>query len=175
MSKADGRPAYSEHGLENRPLFFAGCNNVNIYVEDTDKEYVYEQILERLFENGLRFQSIFPLNGKQAVLARCRINGAYEPDGTPNIYIVDGDFDNLWDEQKENLPGLIYLTRYNIESYYCCEDAVISCLRMRLCCRRDQVEAILHYREWEDRFFEEAAPLFILFALVKKTFRKIPM
>ena len=89
MSKADGRPAYSEHGLENRPLFFAGCNNVNIYVEDTDKEYVYEQILERLFENGLRFQSIFPLNGKQAVLARCRINGAYEPDGTPNIYIVD--------------------------------------------------------------------------------------
>ena len=35
MSKADGRPAYSEHGLENRPLFFAGCNNVNIYVEDT--------------------------------------------------------------------------------------------------------------------------------------------
>ena len=38
MSKADGRPAYSEHGLENRPLFFAGCNNVNIYVEDTDKE-----------------------------------------------------------------------------------------------------------------------------------------
>lgn len=88
MSKADGRPAYSEHGLENRPLFFAGCNNVNIYVEDTDKEYVYEQILERLFENGLRFQSIFPLNGKQAVLARCRINGAYEPDGTPNIYTV---------------------------------------------------------------------------------------
>lgn len=174
MSKADGRPAYSEHGLENRPLFFAGCNNVNIYVEDTDKEYVYEQILERLFENGLRFQSIFPLNGKQAVLARCRINGAYEPNGTPNIYIVDGDFDNLWDEQKENLPGLIYLTRYNIESYYCCEDAVISCLRMRLCCRRDQVEAILHYREWEDRFFEEAAPLFILFALVKKNLPKNP-
>ena len=66
------------------------------------------------------------------------------------------------------------MTRYNIESYYCCEDAVISCLRMRLCCRRDQVEAILHYREWEDRFFEEAAPLFILFALVKKNLPKNP-
>ncbi len=60
MSKADGRPAYSEHGLENRPLFFAGCNNVNIYVEDTDKEYVYEQILEACLRTGFGFSPFSP-------------------------------------------------------------------------------------------------------------------
>ena len=174
MSKLDATPTYSESGLSARALFYDGCGDVNIYIEDFHKEYICEQILERLFDGKLKFRAVLGLGGKTAVLSRCRTAGAYESDGKPNIFIVDGDFDNLWDEQKENLPGLIYLTRYNIESYYCSENTVVPFLRMYLGRKGDEIEEFFHYREWEESFFREAKPLFLLFALVKKYLPEMP-
>lgn len=52
---------FSESGLENRSLFFSPLNDINIYVEDVGKEYIYEEIFERLFEGRIKLFSIFPL------------------------------------------------------------------------------------------------------------------
>ena len=59
--------SFSREALSNRSLFLAQLNDINIYVEDVGKEYEYEEIFERLFENNLNIFSIFPLGGKEAV------------------------------------------------------------------------------------------------------------
>ena len=37
--------AFSEDALPNRPLFLSSLNDINIFVEDAGKEYIYEEIL----------------------------------------------------------------------------------------------------------------------------------
>ncbi len=129
MNNADDGLHFSENALMNRLLFLAQLNDVNIYVEDVGKEYEYEEIFERLFDGAINIFSIFPLGGKNAVIKGYKSKGICDSNGKINIYIVDGDFDNLWEDQKTISPNLIYLTRYNIESYYCTKDAVIKFIR----------------------------------------------
>lgn len=159
---------YSNEGLSNRVLFLSDFNSINIYVEDIGKEYEYEDIFERLFDNEINLFSVFPLGGKEAVIKAFREKGIVDSEGKTNIYIVDGDFDNIWDDCKINSPNVIYLSRYNIESYYCSKEAVIKFMRMFLRIRREEAENLIQFDNWKLNFCSTMAPLFILFALVKK-------
>lgn len=174
MSDSIEKLSFSEEALSNRSLFLSNLNQINIYVEDTDKEYIYEEIFERLFEDNITFFCIFPLGGKTAVLNKHKKTNMYEPDGKANIFIVDGDFDNLWDEQKTISPNLIYLERYNIESYYCKKESTIKYMRSVLKRQRKPIEELIKYDEWMQSFRNEAGKLFILFALVQHNCPSIP-
>ena len=165
---------YSSEGLLNRELFLSDFNNVNIYVEDTGKEYEYEGIFERLFDNNIKIFSIFPLGGKEAVIKAFREKGIADNEGKTNIYIVDGDFDNIWDDCKVNSPNVIYLSRYNIESYYCSKEAVVKYMRLFLKRKREDVDNLIQFDNWRLNFCSTITPLFILFALVKKHCPTIP-
>ena len=98
---------YSYEALEVRPAFLAHLNDVNVFVED--KEYIYEAIFERMFSTTLNLFCIFPLGGKDAVIRKAAESGDRDENGKPNVFIVDGDFDNIWYERKTDYPGLIYL------------------------------------------------------------------
>lgn len=160
--------SFSRDALLNRPLFLSRFNDINIYVEDVGKEYEYEEIFERLFESNLNIFSIFPLGGKDAVINAYQTQGLIDISGKTNIYIVDGDFDNLWDDQKIVAPNLIYLTRYNIESYYCSKEAILKFMRSFLKCTRNEAEAKIHFDEWQYYLRNEIGKLFVLFAIVKR-------
>ncbi|MDE6260186.1 MAG: DUF4435 domain-containing protein [Oscillospiraceae bacterium] len=157
---------FSPEGLANRPLFLSALNDINLFVEDIGKEYAYEEIFERLFENQISVFSIFPLGGKSAVIGEHSRRQMLDSDGKLNIFIVDGDFDNLWEDQKINSPNLIYLTRYNIESYYCSTNAVIRSLRSLFRCTRRAVESKVNIDDWRKSLCNELGKLFILFATV---------
>ncbi len=159
---------YSNEGLSNRVLFLSDFNNINIYVEDIGKEYEYEDIFERLFNNEINLFSVFPLGGKDAVIKAFYEKGIIDSEKKTNIYIVDGDFDNIWDDCKVNSPNVIYLSRYNIESYYCSKEAVIKFVRMYLRIRREEANNLVKFDNWRHNFCSTMVPLFILFALVKK-------
>lgn len=165
---------FSESGLENRSLFFSPLNDINIYVEDVGKEYIYEEIFERLFEGRIKLFSIFPLGGKNKVLKVQKTCEAYDDNGKPNVFIVDGDFDNLWKERKQYAPNLIYLDRYNIESYFLDKNAVVRYMRNFLKCPRETVETMIMYEEWEASFYSEASNLFILFSIANRYCPRIP-
>lgn len=94
---------FSSEALSNRPLFLSHLNDINLFVEDVGKEYAYEEIFERLFENQIAVFSIFPLGGKSAVIGEHRKRKIVDSDGKLNIFIIDGDFDNLWEDQKLSL------------------------------------------------------------------------
>lgn len=158
--------AYSEEALSNRSIFLSGLNDINIFVEDVNKEYIYEEIFERLFEDRVSIFCIFPLGGKDAVKQKHETSGMYDSDGKLNLFVVDGDFDNLWDEDKTISPNLIYLDRYNIESYYCTKEAVIKYMRGFLKKPREQIEALMNYDTWLQSVRQEMGELFVLFSLV---------
>ena len=45
---------YSEAALLNRALFYSDYNDVNIFVEDEGKEYIYEDIFQRMFDYQIK-------------------------------------------------------------------------------------------------------------------------
>lgn len=159
---------FSPEGLANRPLFLSSLNDINLFVEDVGKEYTYEEIFERLFENQISVFSIFPLGGKSAVIGEHSRRQMVDSDGKLNIFILDGDFDNLWEDQKISSPNLIYLTRYNIESYYCSPNAIIRSLRSLFKCTRKEVESRVNINNWKQNLCSELGKLFILFAVVNR-------
>lgn len=158
--------AYSEDALANRTIFLSCFNDINIFVEDEGKEYIYEEIFERLFEDRINVFCVFPLGGKDSVIRKHNTCNLYDVDGKLNLFIVDGDFDNLWDEDKTLSTNLIYLDRYNIESYYCTKDAIIKYMRAFLKMPREQVESLMKYDLWRRSVQQELGQLFCLFSLV---------
>jgi hypothetical protein len=149
-------------------------NDINIYVEDTGKEYEYEEILERLFGDTLKIFCIYPLGGKDAVLNCHEEKDLYDPDGKLNVFIVDGDFDNLWDDTKVESPNLIYLTRYNIESFLISKEATTKYMRVYLQCTRREAESRVNFDGWKEEQKRDAGKLFILFAVAQHFYPDLP-
>lgn len=174
MSENTDSLRFSEDALSNRVLFLSSFNDVNIYVEDVGKEYEYEAVFERLFENAVKVFAIFPLGGKMTVIRECRNQGMKDTTGKLNIFIVDGDFDNLWDDQKVELPNLIYLTRYNIENYYLDDNTIANYMRMHLKQTRSETEEKIKLNEWKEHFSKSAGSLFVLFSLVQRFCLPLP-
>lgn len=160
--------SFSENALLNRSLFLSQFNDVNIYVEDVDKEYEYEEIFERLFECELSLFSIFPLGGKEAVLKCFSEKGEKDENNRINIYIVDGDFNNIWENEKISSPNVFYLDRYNIEGYYYSREAVVKYMRKYWRCVRKEAELRLNLDTWEAILTNELGELFLLFAVVHR-------
>lgn len=166
-SKEDGL-RFSQQALANRALFLSEFNEVNFFVEDVGMEYEYEEIFERLWGNDINIFTVFPLGGKSAVLKAHNTNGIKDENGRLNIYIVDGDFDNLWEDRKTISPNLIYLTRYNIESYFYSKEGVIKYLRSSLKRTRSEIDQKIQLSDWENDCREKISALFILFAVVTR-------
>lgn len=174
MSEIVDSLTYSEDALSNRSIFLSSLNDINIFVEDVGKEYIYEEIFERLLGDRINIFCIFPLGGKDAVKRKHDASGMFDSDGKLNIFIVDGDFENLWDDEKRISPNFIYLDRYNIESYYCNKESIVKYMRSFMKKPRDQIETLLNFDSWIDLLRQELGKLFILFALVQHNCPTIP-
>ena len=83
---------YSFDASLNRTLFYSEFNDINIYVEDINKEYEYETVFKRLLGDEYRISSIFCMGGKIGVIKAFEENKKQNINDL-NFYIVDGDFD----------------------------------------------------------------------------------
>ena len=45
---------YTNEAVITEAILFADVNDINIFVEDTDKEYEYETIFKRMFKKSIR-------------------------------------------------------------------------------------------------------------------------
>lgn len=186
------RLEYSENGLRNRMLFYSGNNDINIYVEDSGKEYLYEEIFKRLLGESYRITSIFPLGGKMQVLKEYVRKGESSSNGNPNVFLLDGDFDRYLDYEnvnKDDYTGpvdddsmledfilgkmfksksVIYLESYNIENYYIDENAIVSYIKGILKKTDSEISQILDYSTWRSRIVEESKDLFLIYCFIEK-------
>lgn len=80
---------YSSEALAARFLLFQGLNDINLIVEDKDREYIYETIFKRMLGEQYHISAIFAAGGKPAVKDRYN-EFRSETNGVKNFYIVDG-------------------------------------------------------------------------------------
>lgn len=160
---------YSENALLNRVLFLSGTNELNIFVEDENKEYEYENIFNRLFSNNLKINNIFPMKGKKGVRKAFEEYGdSFE--NIPAIYLVDGDFDVIMEKEMINHPNYIYLEKYNIESYYIDKGATLRFVSGKMKKRQKDIVDVVDYDIWKTRTYKLLKDLFINYIIAQIAF-----
>ena len=182
--------AYSLEGLLNRSIFYN--QDINIFVEDTNKEYLYEEILKRLLDDKYKIETVFPLGGKNKVLSEYIRQGELNNNGVPNLFLVDGDFDKYIDyesvkridyqgskESDEEVSqfvrgkiiqsdSVIYLETYNIENYFIDENAVIKYIKGIIQKTDSELMSILDFNSWRNRVVNESKDLFVIYCFIVK-------
>ena len=158
---------YSNEALASRALLYSGLNDINLYVEDTDKEYEYETIFRRLLGDKYCIKTIFPLGGKPKVKQQYKEFGS-ETDGIKNFYIVDGDFDRYISPNDMICDDcFIYLKTYNIENYYIDENACLTYAKGCLKQIDKQVQQRIDFNLWKTRIVSEAKKLFLCYCYIQ--------
>lgn len=157
---------YTREGLLNRVMFLSSVNEVNIFVEDRNKEYEYQNIFERLFGDELIVKKVFAVGGKPEV-EKAYIEYGDVFDSRKNFYIVDGDFDLLLDKTMIDRPNYIYLQRYNIESYYVDKNATLSYMAGKLKKVKEEVDSEICYDEWREDTYRKLEHLFLSYAVAQ--------
>ena len=157
---------YTSEGLLNRVMFLSSLNEINIFVEDKNKKYEYENIFERLFGTEIIVKEIFDMGGKQEVEKAYKEYGdMYE--NKKNFYIVDGDFDLLLGKIMIDKPNYIYLQRYNIESYYIDKNAILSYMAGKMKKVKEEVDSEICYDDWYKDTYSKLEYLFLVYAVVQ--------
>lgn len=158
---------YTSEGLLNRVMFLSSANEINIFVEDRDKEYEYQNIFERLFGDEIIIKKIFATGGKLEVQKAYREYGdVYE--NKKNFYIVDGDFDLLLDKPMIDKPNYIYLQKYNIESYYIDKNATLLYMSGKMKKVKEEVDSEIGYDDWYVDTYGKLEHLFLAYAVAQK-------
>lgn len=157
---------YSEDALLSRVLFLASTTEINIFVEDTGKEYEYEEILERLLDKEIKINMIFPTGGKPFLEEAYHLFGESDEYGKC-FFIADGDFDLALNREQVIAPNFIYLKKYNIESYLIDKSAIIKFMRPKLQKTMLETEKIVDFDNWERQVAPYFKKLFALFFIVQ--------
>lgn len=164
---------YTSQALSNRDLFYEDNQKYIMYVEDQGKEYIYESILERMFTSDfIKNIKILGLGGKSCVKNKYKENK--NESKINKIYLVDGDFDLLLNNEIIVDDNFIYLDRYNIESYFIDENALVRCIRMKCELCSGNIKAKLDFQSWKSQAYNSLENLFILYLIVQYCSVNIP-
>lgn len=136
----NGFPAFTDSYLAGQNLLYAQFNDIEFYVEDTEQEHFYFNVLKKLFPH-LQFEKIFPLNGKTNVKIDARANVGNKK----KVYITDLDFDHILGT-IEDLDNLFYLEKYSIENHLFSKTAIYESIRMKNSKLKDEdIDALFDY------------------------------
>lgn len=120
-----GFPEYTDSYLLGQDILYSQFNDIEFYVEDTEQEHFYFNILKKLFSD-LKFDKIFPLNGKKNVRDAAVLNTGNKK----KVYIVDLDFDHILNN-VETIDNLFYLKKYSIENYLISKNSIYEIIRAK--------------------------------------------
>ena len=168
---------YSSESLYSRAIMLRKKKKINIYVEDTNKEYEYETIFKRLLgedDYSNLINDIIGLGGKQKVKEYYQDNGPMT-EKAYNFYLVDGDFDRyIKSETMIQDSCFLYLETYNIENYLIDEKACECYSKSRLKCFDKEVHEKINFNYWKDSLVGQIYPLFFCFCLSQQEHLKEP-
>jgi len=162
---------FSSEGLYNRIIMASHSDKWSIVVEDSGKEYEYEQIFARLFHGTHLTFNFFSVGGKTAVIAAFNELSSEEINtgSLGEIYLVDGDFDFICPTNFNiQHDSFILLDRYNIESYFIDKSAIESFAKGKMRVTNEHVVSSVNYLEWHRETVSDLFNLFVLFYMVKK-------
>lgn len=161
---------YSEQASSNRYIFYKDINDINIFVEDENKEYEYETIFKRIFKDEYNIKSIIAVGGKPNLIKAYNQYGNADSENTKkiNVYIADGDFDRLLDIDMVDSRNFIYLDCYNIENYFIDKDAACSFVKGKIKECDQKVQEVVNFDYWKEKIIAQSFKLFLLYSAIKK-------
>ncbi len=157
---------YSDEALLSRALLLISKNKLNIFVEDTHKEYEYEEIFERLLPEEIKISCIFPTGGKTFLEESYNLFGNSDEYGNC-FFIADGDFDLILGKNVIVGDNFLYLRRYNIESYLLHKETTLQFMRPKLRKTYAETKEIVDYDNWINTITPFLERLFALHCLVQ--------
>ncbi|MFK3907884.1 DUF4435 domain-containing protein [Pseudomonas monteilii] len=162
---SNGIPAWSPSASESIGLLYRDLQPLEVYVEDSNSEPFYLELLNRMLSGGQSIKKVVPLHGRSHVLKSC---SDYQGD-FPAIFLIDGDLNMFFGEREKGYKNLFQLKAYCIENYLFCSDAARELIveGSGLLRRQDALSA----KEWNDHFkpvHSELKELFITFAAARK-------
>ena len=163
---------YTEEAELSRYLFYSGISDFIVFVEDKDKEYEYETIFERLFNDKYENICILSGHGKNGVKKAFEEFGEVDKNNPSHMifYIVDGDFDKyIHQDEMIHSEHFIYLDQYNIENYLIDEQAVVKFVKGKTAKLDKEVKRLVNFHYWEETIVSQAKKLFLLYCAVQKT------
>lgn len=159
---------YSDEAQKARSQLYSCFNDLNIYVEDEDKEFFYETLFKKILGSQFKIVAVFSCGGKTGVIDNyCEFGSIYN--GVKNFYLVDGDFDRiLCPETMIVNDCFFYLDAYNIESYLISKEPVLTYAKGLLKCVDSDLERIVDFDGWLTRIVSEAKELFLFYCYIMK-------
>lgn len=156
---------YSDDALDVRAdMIDTDDSEIVVFVEDINKEYFYEKIFDRLFDNENMLLKPIGLGGKNKVISR--FNENKEKDENDYFYLVDGDFDRYIGIELIEDDRFIYLEAYNIENYIIDENVVYNFLTGRLKKTKSEVRDLFDFNKWKQKIVDESKKLFLCYAFI---------
>lgn len=158
-------PSWSMPASESLGILYRDLQPIEVYVEDSNSEAFYLELLNRLLGTDRVIKKVIPLHGRAHVIKNCQ---EYEMD-SPALFIIDGDLDLHFGRRVDGLNNLFQLDAYCIENFLVCIDATRELIvEGSGTALRNET---LSQAEWE-RFFnpilELFRELFVFFAAANK-------
>ncbi len=113
--------SWSSAASKSIGLLYRQLQPIEVYVEDSNSEAFYYELLNRMIHDQKKIRKIIPLNGRQNVLDHC---DDFDH-STPALFIIDGDLDLFLGIREQGKTNLFQHKAYCIENYLICKDAVI--------------------------------------------------
>lgn len=158
---------FSKDALLSRAMLLVSKTELDIFVEDLNKEYEYEEIFERLLSTDLKINCILPMGGKSILTEAFKLFGENEEYGKC-FFIADGDFDVVLNKEMIVADNFVYLKKYNIESYLLHKDTILNYMRPKLKKTKKETKEIVKYDDWLNTITPFFKKLFSLHCLVQK-------
>lgn len=171
---------YSSSALGNRVDFLLGNEPIILYVEDREKEYLYQGILKQLYRgrerNIIENVKIIGVGNKNLVKQKYMECNIVSKDSLQHyIYFMDGDFDKLIaPEEMIDNENVIYLEPYCIESCFLNEEACIDFIQGKIHDKDEAIRARLDFSSWKDEIINTSKELFFGYACLVQFANKYP-
>ncbi|EGT3625937.1 DUF4435 domain-containing protein [Morganella morganii] len=163
-----GLPQWSKPASRSLGYFYRDFQEIDIYVEDSDSEVFYNEILNRVLGGSVKIKKIFCLNGRGNVTDNCR---AYQ-DSFPALFIIDGDLQLFFGEKETEHKNLFQHDLYCVENYLICKEAVAQ-LILESSGVKNLID-ILKDMNWDEYIEKNFNPLIELFKVYAVSWRIAP-
>lgn len=117
-------PSWSASATESIGLLYRQLQPIEIYVEDSNSEAFYFELLNRMLSEKHKIKKIIPLHGREHVIKYCESHSKAEP----ALFLIDGDLELFNSTRVTGLTNLFQLKAYCIENYLFCKNAAIELL-----------------------------------------------
>lgn len=153
---------YKDYILPTISIFFKYKNDVDIFIEDSNDEEFYKTLFQRLLGKRM-IAKVFSCGCKSKTIKAC--DNDQTKRNRKRLYIVDGDLDLIFNNNRNDLLYFYVLDRYCIENFLLNEDGIIETLHDIIIADREVIKKQLGYNNWLKSIAYHLIELFLHYSI----------